>query len=83
MAGASKGIGAVTAEVFASAGSAVVLAARDAVAIESVAKRTEANGGQAIAVRADVADGDSEPIPPGLTSVVRAGAGPTTGMTNR
>ena len=33
MAGASKGIGAVTAEVLASAGAAVVLAARDAVAV--------------------------------------------------
>ena len=33
VAGASKGIGAVPAEVLASAGAAVVLAARDAVAI--------------------------------------------------
>ena len=59
VAGASKGIGAVTAEAFAAAGAAVVLAARDGVAVESVAKRIEASGGRAMAVRADVADADS------------------------
>jgi len=55
VAGASKGIGAAAAEAFAAAGAAVVLAARDAAALESVAKRIEADGGRATAVPADVA----------------------------
>ncbi|HLI41576.1 MAG TPA: SDR family NAD(P)-dependent oxidoreductase, partial [Streptosporangiaceae bacterium] len=59
VAGASRGIGAATAEAFAAAGAAVVLAARDAAALESVAKRIEARGGQAAAVRADVSDAGS------------------------
>src|SRR5258708_20133127 len=52
IAGASKGIGATTAEAFADAGAAVVLAARDAAALESVAERIRARGGQATAIRA-------------------------------
>ncbi len=59
VAGASKGIGAATAEAFAAAGASVVLAARDITALESVAKRISGSGGQAIAVRTDVADTDS------------------------
>ena len=59
VAGASKGIGAATAEAFAAAGAAVVLGARDTAALESVVKRIEAGGGQAIAVRTDVADAES------------------------
>ena len=59
VAGASKGIGAATAEAFAAAGAAVVLGARDTAALEGVAKRIEANGGQAIAVRTNVADVES------------------------
>jgi NAD(P)-dependent dehydrogenase (short-subunit alcohol dehydrogenase family) len=59
VAGASRGIGAAAAEAFAGAGAAVVLAARDAAALESVAERIEARGGQAIAVRADVSDAGS------------------------
>src|SRR6266704_1023044 len=59
VAGASKGIGAAAAEAFAAAGAAVVLAARDAAALESVAKRIEADGGRATAIPADVADADS------------------------
>jgi NAD(P)-dependent dehydrogenase (short-subunit alcohol dehydrogenase family) len=59
VAGASRGIGAATAEAFAAAGAAVVLGARDMAALESVAKRIEAAGGRAIPVRADVADEDS------------------------
>lgn len=59
VAGASKGIGAVTAQAFADAGAAVVVAARDAAAVESVAKRIQAGGGQVMAVRADVTDVES------------------------
>src|SRR5215831_8924905 len=57
VAGASRGIGAATAEAFAAA--AVVLGARDMSALESVVKRIEVNGGRAVAVRSDVADVDS------------------------
>jgi NAD(P)-dependent dehydrogenase (short-subunit alcohol dehydrogenase family) len=59
VAGASRGIGAATAEAFAAAGAAVVLGARDLAALESVAQRIESVGGRALAVRADVADVDS------------------------
>ena len=59
VAGASRGIGAATAEAFAAAGAAVVLGARDMHALESVAKRIESGGGRAIAVRTDVTDVDS------------------------
>jgi len=59
VAGASKGIGAATAEAFAAAGAAVVLGARDLAALETVAGRIEAGGGRALPVRADVADVDS------------------------
>ena len=57
--GASKGIGAATAEAFAAAGAAVVLAARDAPALASVAEGIESRGGRALAVRTDVTDVDS------------------------
>jgi NAD(P)-dependent dehydrogenase (short-subunit alcohol dehydrogenase family) len=56
VAGASKGIGAATAEAFASAGASVVLAARSDDALESVVSRIQARGGTAMAVRADVSD---------------------------
>jgi len=59
VAGASKGIGAATAEAFAAAGAAVVLGARDTDALKSVADGIEARGGRALAVRADVRDVDS------------------------
>jgi NAD(P)-dependent dehydrogenase (short-subunit alcohol dehydrogenase family) len=60
VAGASKGIGAATAEAFAAAGAAVVLAARDIDALNTVASRIEARGGKALAVRADVSDAGSQ-----------------------
>jgi NAD(P)-dependent dehydrogenase (short-subunit alcohol dehydrogenase family) len=59
VAGASRGIGAATAEAFAAAGASVVLAARDADALRSVVSRIEAKGGRAIGVRTDVSDVDS------------------------
>src|SRR5712664_819329 len=59
VAGASKGIGAAAAEAFASAGAAVVLAARDIAALRSVVQRIESAGGDAIAVGCDVSDADS------------------------
>ncbi len=59
VAGASKGIGAATAEAFARAGAAVALGARNADALQSVVARIESQGGCAIGVRTDVADVDS------------------------
>jgi NAD(P)-dependent dehydrogenase (short-subunit alcohol dehydrogenase family) len=59
VAGASRGIGAVTAEAFARAGAAVVLAARDKDALESVAEGIRADGGRALAVPTDVGDAGS------------------------
>jgi len=59
IAGASKGIGAATAERFATAGASVVLGARDLTALTSVVQRIEARGGVAIAVRCDVSDAGS------------------------
>src|SRR5690348_15174732 len=54
--GASRGIGAVTARAFAAAGARVVLAARDAEALDAVAQDITAAGGQALAVPTDVGD---------------------------
>ena len=52
--GASRGIGAASARVFAEAGANVVLAARNEVEIVRVAKEIEANGGNALAVATDI-----------------------------
>ncbi|HEY7144280.1 MAG TPA: glucose 1-dehydrogenase [Streptosporangiaceae bacterium] len=57
--GASKGIGAATAQAFAAAGAAVVLGARDTAALQRVAGQIQAGGGQAIAVGTDVTDAES------------------------
>src|SRR5438552_15456517 len=54
VAGASRGIGAATARAFAQAGAAVVLAARDARALDTVAGGILAARGPALAVPADV-----------------------------
>jgi NAD(P)-dependent dehydrogenase (short-subunit alcohol dehydrogenase family) len=59
VAGASRGIGAATAEALAAAGAAVVLGARDTAALKSVADGIEARGGRALAVGTDVTDVDS------------------------
>ncbi|PLP58509.1 short-chain dehydrogenase [Mesorhizobium loti] len=56
VAGASKGIGAATAQAFAAAGAAVVLIARTGELIEALARDIRASGGKAIAIRADVGD---------------------------
>ena len=56
VAGASRGIGAVTARAFAQAGAAVVLAARDQQALDEVAEDIRSQGGQALAVPTDVGD---------------------------
>ena len=56
IAGASRGIGAVTARAFADAGAAVVLAARDRQALDSVAEGIRSRGGRALVVPANVGD---------------------------
>jgi NAD(P)-dependent dehydrogenase (short-subunit alcohol dehydrogenase family) len=54
--GASRGIGAAAARLFAKAGAAVVLAARDEQALTSVAGEIISNGGDALVVPTDVSD---------------------------
>jgi NAD(P)-dependent dehydrogenase (short-subunit alcohol dehydrogenase family) len=54
--GASRGIGAAAAYAFAQAGAAVVLAARDEVALATVAGRIQADGGRALVVPTDIGD---------------------------
>lgn len=54
--GASRGIGAVTARAFAEAGAAVVLAARDERALDSLAAQIVSAGGRALGVPTDVTD---------------------------
>jgi NAD(P)-dependent dehydrogenase (short-subunit alcohol dehydrogenase family) len=61
--GASRGIGAATAQAIAAAGARVVLAARDRAALDSVARSIQDAGGQATPVPADVSKaGDVERI---------------------
>src|SRR5512132_1994493 len=54
--GASRGIGAATAEAMAAAGARVVLAARDGGALDGVAGRIRESGGEAMPVPTDVSD---------------------------
>ena len=54
--GASSGLGAATARLLASQGASVVLGARRAERLESLAKELEAAGGKALAVMTDVTD---------------------------
>jgi NAD(P)-dependent dehydrogenase (short-subunit alcohol dehydrogenase family) len=56
--GASRGIGAATAEAIAAAGAQVVLAARDRESLDGVAERIRAAGGEATPVPTDVAEAD-------------------------
>lgn len=57
--GASKGIGAATAEALAAVGAHVVLVARDAAALEAVEDRIHAAGGNATIAPLDMAEGDN------------------------
>lgn len=57
--GASRSIGAASARAFAKAGAAVVLAARTAPAIETIAEEINKGGGRALAVPTDVTNPDS------------------------
>jgi NAD(P)-dependent dehydrogenase (short-subunit alcohol dehydrogenase family) len=57
--GASRGIGAASARAFADAGATVVLAARTASAIATVADEIKAAGGRALAVPTDMTDPES------------------------
>lgn len=57
--GASEGLGKATCEIFAEAGWNVVLAARNAAAIETLAKELGAHDSEALAVPTDVADADA------------------------
>ncbi|MDF2828036.1 MAG: short-chain dehydrogenase/reductase family protein, partial [Mycobacterium sp.] len=54
--GASSGIGQATAELFARRGAKVVVAARNLDALDEVAERCRAAGGDATAVQTDVTD---------------------------
>ena len=57
--GASRGIGAATAEALASAGAHVILVARTASALEEVEERIHAAGGMATLAPLDLTDGES------------------------
>lgn len=57
--GASAGIGAAAAEVFADAGHPVVLGARRVERTEALAEKIRANGGEALALPLDLTDRDS------------------------
>ncbi len=57
--GASQGIGAATARLFAQAGATVVLASRSEEELAHHVEEIKANGGEAMAVQTDVADAAS------------------------
>jgi NAD(P)-dependent dehydrogenase (short-subunit alcohol dehydrogenase family) len=70
--GASRGIGAATAEALGAAGAHVVLAARDREALDAVAQRINQAGGRARAVRSDV--GKREDVEELFDAVAREGS---------
>src|SRR6476646_922838 len=57
--GASRGIGAATAEALAAAGAHVILVARSATALEEIEERIHAAGGNATIAPLDLTEGDS------------------------
>lgn len=57
--GASRGIGAATAEALAAAGAHVILVARTATALEEIEERIHASGGTATIAPLDLTDGES------------------------
>src|SRR3954453_9667099 len=57
--GASRGIGAATAEALAAAGAHVILVARTATALEQVEERIHAAGGSATIAPLDLTEGES------------------------
>ena len=57
--GASSGIGAATAQAFAARGARLVLAARNAEALETVGARCRSAGGEVLTVPTDVTDGEA------------------------
>ena len=59
--GASRGIGAATAEALGAAGAHVILVARTAAALEEVEDRIHAAGGSATIAPLDLTDGESSP----------------------
>ena len=69
--GASRGIGAATAQALGAAGARVVLAARDAEALETVARGINEAGGDALATRCDV--GKPEEVEQLFATVARVG----------
>ena len=56
--GASRGIGAAIAQIYAAAGAAVVLSSRKQEALDSVAAAIQASGGQALAIATHTGDAD-------------------------
>lgn len=68
--GASRGIGKAIAEALGAAGARVAVGARDVKAGEQVAASIRSNGGEAIAVRLDVADPAS--VESGISETVKA-----------
>lgn len=77
--GASRGIGRAAAAAFAAEGAAVVLAARDAEALERNVAEIAASGGRALAIPTDVADEESVAR---LFARTEAAFGPVTTLVN-
>src|SRR5215469_718167 len=74
--GASRGIGAATAEAIAAAGARVILAARDSEALDVIAAGIRSAGGEAMAVPTDV----SKPAEVDRLIAAAEGAGPVAAL---